>query len=458
MDVIELAGDSAAFGGNALPDRHFLRSIGRNDETVNGRGGVSAATAAGRGQCNSGVMKRSFMRIASAAIIGFGLVSAASPSIAAMVDEKPVLAFAARIAGDSARTRVVIDFEQKPEFAVHYIGSPERIVIDLQATAFGFPAEDLVARGLFKDIRYGAMDETSARIVLTAIKPVRLALAEVQPNETGGFRLVLDAEMVSKEVFTDLVKQHSWATPAALTAQDMTTAEKDDVFTVAIDAGHGGIDAGAAGAATKTPEKTITLAFARILAAKLNEQHGVKAFLTRDKDTFLSLSERVTIARQRGADLFISLHADTLAQKDIRGATVYTLSDKASDRMAENLALRENLSDQVAGVSFEGGQPEVADILLDLTRRETQAFSITLADNVVKSFEGQIGLINNPHRQAGFQVLRAPDIPSVLLELGFLSNPEDEKLLLDDTWRAKVAGLIAAGVGRYRALALAKGG
>ena len=401
---------------------------------------------------------RRLMRITCVALLSLGLCSGLSSTLAAAVDSKPLLAFAARIAGDNARTRIVIDFEEKPEFSVHYIGSPERVIIDLPATAFAFPEADLAARGLFSDIRYGTMDESSARIVLTAIRPVRLALAEVQPNEQGGFRLVLDAEMVSAEIFADLVKKQTWTTPAAAKPEDITTAAKDDVFTVAVDAGHGGIDAGATGAASKTPEKTITLAFARVLAAKLSEQKGVEAFLTRDKDTFLSLSERVMIARQHGADLFISLHADTLAQKDIRGATVYTLSDRASDRMAENLAMRENLSDQLAGFSLQSGPPEVADILLDLTRRETQAFSITLANTVVKSFEGQIGLINNPHRHAGFQVLRAPDIPSVLLELGFLSNPEDEKLLLDEGWRARVADLIANAVVRYRTQALADGG
>lgn len=139
----------------------------------------------------------------------------------------------------------------------------------------------------------------------------------------------------------------------------------------------------------------------------------------------------MTIARQNNANLFISLHADTLKQKGIRGATVYTLSDRASDRQAQELAERENKSDQIAGVAASTEPPEVADILLDFTRRETQAFSVTLAENIVSSFEGQVGLINNPHRYAGFMVLRAHDVPSVLLELGFLSNAEDEKLLLD---------------------------
>lgn len=377
----------------------------------------------------------------------------------AAAGEKPLLAFAARIAGDEARTRIVIDFETKPEFSIHYVAGPERVVVDLPATAFGFPQEDLAARGLFKDIRFGTMDEDSARIVLTAIRPVRLNTAEVQEDDNGEFRLVLDAEMTDADDFASLVREQDWGDEEEKAADDAAVAlAGTDAFVVALDAGHGGIDTGAIGATTKTPEKTITLAFARELSERLARMDGVETFLTRDGDQFLSLSERVTLARQAGADLFISLHADTLSQKDIRGATVYTLSDRASDRMAENLAERENLSDQLAGHSLKDGPPEVADILLDLTRRETQAFSITLARNVLQSFEGQVGLINNAHRYAGFQVLRAPDIPSVLLELGFLSNPEDEKLLLDEAWRAKASDLLAEAIGRYRERMVAGGG
>lgn len=391
-------------------------------------------------------------RTVSAALLA---ILALSPH--AFATQQPMLAFAARVAGDDARTRVVIDFEEKPSFAIHYIGGPERIVVDLSATAFGFPAADLAPRGLFKDIRYGTMGADSARLVFTTSRPVKLVVAEVQQNEVRGYRLVLDAEITSPQQFQEMLKTQDWTSSAAVPPQDVNPAPEDGVFTVAVDAGHGGIDAGASGAATKTPEKTVTLAFAKLLYERLNKIEGVKAFLTRDDDTFLSLSQRVVLARQHHADLFISIHADTLGQKDIRGATVYTLSDKASDRMAENLAARENLSDQLAGYSIEDARPEVADILLDLTRRETQAFSVALAENVVKSFDGQVGLINHPHRQANFQVLRAPDIPSVLLEMGFLSNPEDEKLLLDEGWRGKVAGLIADAVDRYRKRSLVDG-
>lgn len=394
-----------------------------------------------------------------------GMALYPSHSLAVGAEAKPLLALGARVAGDRARSRIVIDFDRKPDFKLHYLSKPNRIVIDLPSTAFGFNQEDFAPRGLFKDIRYGVMDSDSARIILTTERPARMVIAEVQQDEKGaGYRLVLDAEMVTDQVFAELVAEQGWgqATPVAATRGDRVASEaaapSSGKFVIAVDAGHGGIDAGATGATTKAAEKDITLAFAQAFTERLNREEGIEAFLVRDKDEFLSLSERVTIARQRQANMLISVHADTLRQSNIRGATVYTISDKASDRMAEELAARENLSDQVAGVSMPQEPAEVTDILLDLTRRETQAFSIAAANAVVKSFEGQVTLINNPHRYAGFQVLRAHDVPSILLELGFLSNKEDEALLLDPAWRGKIADLLTQAVQRYRQPLQANGG
>lgn len=391
------------------------------------------------------------------------LVASGANAVTAEPSDNRLVAYAARIAGDEARTRIVLDFDRAPTVEARYIANPDRIVVDLPATAFAFAEKDLQATGLFSDIRYGSMDATSARLVLTAARPARLVTAEVVVNEDGnGYRLVLDAELVPQQDFAALVSTQAWARPdenAAAPATVAITTPAVDEFVIAIDAGHGGIDAGATGASTKTAEKDITLAFARILNEKLKGQPGIRAVMTRDTDKFLSLSERVLIARQKGADLLISLHADTLRQADIRGATVYTISDKASDHMAAQLAERENFSDTIGGVVLPNEtEAEVNDILLDLTRRETQAFSIAMAQAVVGSFEGQISLINNPHRHAGFRVLQAPDVPSILLELGFLSNKEDEKLLLDPVWRDRVADLLVEAIKRYREPALANGG
>ncbi len=415
-------------------------------------------------------LRLKYARIAVAlllAVAGVSLNAASAAEDAPVAPADPLAAYAARIVGDRARTRIVLEFDRKPEIAVRYIGKPDRIVIDLPSTVFTFPQADLEAKGLFRDIRYGSMDADSARLVLTAERPARLVVSEVMANEGGeGYRLVLDAEMVSQQDFEKLVHDQTWTTAIADASAGVqrgdrlaaATPDASGAFVIAIDAGHGGIDAGAAGAATKTPEKEITLAFAKALAERLRGEAGIEAFLVREGDEFLSLSERVTIARQRGANLLVSFHADTLRQNNIRGATVYTISDKASDRMAEDLAERENLSDAVGGVSLSTEPAEVSDILLDLTRRETQAFSISMADSVVKSFEGQVQLINNPHRYAGFRVLQAHDVPSILLELGFLSNKDDEKLLLDPAWRVKIADLLAAAIKRYRVPVVANGG
>jgi N-acetylmuramoyl-L-alanine amidase len=368
----------------------------------------------------------------------------------------PLIAYAARIAGDDARTRVVLDFDRKPTFTLHYTAQPRRLIVDLDETAFGFAEGDLKPIGLFEDIRYGRMGEGASRIVLTSRRPVRAVLAEVQANDPGkGYRLVLDSEVIPEREFAELVRSQTWAGGERVAGgktdriDGETAAKPADDFLIAIDAGHGGIDTGAIGVETKIAEKTVTLAFAQSLANRLNQEAGVRAFLTRDSDRFISLSERVVIARQRGARLLISLHADTLRQKDIRGATVYTISDRASDHLAASLAERENLSDAIAGIEIKDEPEEITDILIDLTRRETQAFSIKMAEKVVNSFEGQIGLINNPLRHAGFRVLQAPDVPSVLLELGFLSNAEDEKLLVDPAWQAKIAELIATAIEKY---------
>jgi N-acetylmuramoyl-L-alanine amidase len=381
-------------------------------------------------------------------------------ALGARAAEAPLLAYGARIAGDDARTRVVIDFDKKPVFFVHYVANPTRVIVDLPETSFGLKPEDLAARGLFTEIRYGAMGAGSARVVLTAKKPVEITVADVKADEEGrGFRLVLDAERVTEERFSGLLEEQQWTgTVTATKTGRVVEPPAAGEFMIAVDAGHGGIDTGAIGTETKMEEKSVTLAFAGELVETLNRETGVKAFLTREKDEFLSLPERVQIARQHGANLFISVHADTLKQRDIRGATVYTISDKASDHLAANLAERENLSDEIAGITLKSEPAEVADILIDLTRRETQAFSVNLARSVVSSFEGQINLINNPHRHAGFRVLQAPDVPSILLELGFLSNKQDEKLLVDPAWRKKIAGLLAGAIRNYRSGSVANGG
>jgi len=393
----------------------------------------------------------------TAAALAVAAVAFAVPVRAA----SPLLAFAARIAGDEHRTRLVIDFDHEPEVSVHYVDSPPRVLVDLPATAFAFPKEMLQPRGVFQHIRYGAMGPGRARIVLGSEAPVRIDMKKIVENGAGnGYRLVLDAVKVSDDTFAELLKSQSWSPDASGGEGEekkvaLAPDRPGDQFTVVVDAGHGGIDSGALGI-SGTLEKDVTLAFAKAFAEALRAKN-IRVLLTRDGDEFLRLSERVEFGREHNADLFVSVHADSISIKSIRGATVYTLSDRASDRMAEALAEHENEADEVAGITLSEEPDGVADILIDLTRRETQVFSIGLADKIIAAFDGDIRLINNPHRYAGFRVLKAPDVPSVLVELGYLSNPEDEKLLNDPEWREKVAGLLTQSVIKYRSTILASG-
>ena len=205
-------------------------------------------------------------------------------------------------------------------------------------------------------------------------------------------------------------------------------------------------------------EKDVTLTFAKELRDTLAATGKYELFMTREDDEFIALDDRVRIARQHGADLFISVHADTIRLKGIRGATVYTVSEKASDAEAQALADRENLSDQLAGIEIADEQAEVADILIDLIRRETHTFSMRFARSLVGELSTTVGLINNPHRSAGFKVLKAPDVPSVLLELGYMSNAKDEQQLLSVEWRSKAAASIASAVEHFASARTGGGG
>jgi N-acetylmuramoyl-L-alanine amidase len=205
-------------------------------------------------------------------------------------------------------------------------------------------------------------------------------------------------------------------------------------FTIVIDPGHGGIDGGAS-VKGGTIEKNITLEFAKQLAAYLQKDTSLKVYLTRYDDRFIALDERVNIARKLNANLFLSLHADSIDDKSLRGATVYTLSDKASDALSQSIAEKENLSDSKGGLAIPADDKAVVDILMDLTLRETAQYSTTFARALIDSFKEKIILIHNPHRSAGFRVLRAAEIPSVLIEMGYLSNSEDEKQINTPAWR-----------------------
>jgi len=357
-----------------------------------------------------------------------------------------------KMAGDAARTRIVMRFDKEPEIRWFLLRAPHRLVVDLPQSAFSIAPDELTPIGMVTEVRYGNLDEGRSRMIVAFDGPFDVERIEVLENEDdSGHRLVADIVAGSEQGFEQAMAEQIEATGS------MQTAPKSDrvgtagepaprKFRIMIDPGHGGIDTGAQGSAG-TQEKTITLAFALELKKEL-ESHGKHdVFLTRDRDLFLGLDERVRIARQHEADLLISIHADSIRLKDFRGATVYTVADKASDAEAAAKAIRENLADEIGGIVVEDEQQGVADILADLIRRETQSFSLRFARSLVGELSTSIQMIpTNPHRYAGFRVLRAPDVPSVLLELGYLSNASDEEQLRDPEWRARAAESIISAI------------
>jgi N-acetylmuramoyl-L-alanine amidase len=373
---------------------------------------------------------------------------------------EPLVARDYKMAGDATRMRIVMNFDREPDPRWFLLRGPHRLVIDLPDTRFAIDPGELKARGLVKTVRYGQLEAGASRLILATKGAFAVDRLDVLPNESSpGYRLVADLSAVSEAAFDAAL-----AIQAETTGSTQSTAKGDRLgppvaragkpFTVVIDPGHGGIDGGAEGK-NGTVEKAITLTFAAELRDLLRAEGRYEVFMTRETDEFLRLDDRVRIARQHEADLFISIHADTISLKGIRGATVYTVSDKASDAEAQALADRENLSDQLAGIAIEEENHEVADILIDLIRRETHSFSIRFARSLVGELSSSVGLINNPHRSASFKVLKAPDVPSVLVELGYLSNAKDEEQLKSADWRGKAAASISKAIALF---ASAKGG
>ncbi|MBZ9794114.1 N-acetylmuramoyl-L-alanine amidase [Mesorhizobium sp. ES1-4] len=375
-----------------------------------------------------------------------------SPANAA---DAPLVAKGYKMAGDATKMRIVMDFDREPDIKWFLLRGPNRLVIDLPNTRFAVDAKDLKPRGLVKGVRLGEIGEGVSRVILTGKGPFAVDKLDVLKNEDGtGYRIAIDMSAASEREFDAALANQALTTGSTVSTDKGGRVGTGPVsnpghrFTVVIDPGHGGIDGGAEGL-HGTIEKNITLAFATELRDKLAAIGKYDVFMTRDTDEYLRLDDRVRIARQHEADLLISIHADTISVKGIRGATVYTVSDKASDPEAQALADRENLSDQFAGMVIKDDNKEVTDILIDLIRRETHTFSMSFAHTLVGQLSTSVGLINNPQRSAGFRVLKAPDVPSVLVELGYLSNAKDEAQLLDAEWRGKAAQSITNAVALF---------
>jgi N-acetylmuramoyl-L-alanine amidase len=366
------------------------------------------------------------------------------------------IALDVRIAGDDTVTRIVVEFDQAIEVSHRLLENPWRLVLDFGKIGYGFDEKAINRTGLVSAIRYGDMSESSSRVIFQARHPFLVRDIAVRNNaETGRHNLVIDLEVTSEEAFAKALDRSLMTSSVVNTAQKRdrlgASRGKDKTFKIIIDPGHGGIDNGARGT-RGTLEKDVTLQFAEDLRDQLQRYNGAETYMTRESDVFVSLADRTGFARQHEADLFISIHADFLRQNDVRGATVYTISEKASDAVAESIADDQNLADWVAGVELPEAEDGVADILVDLARRETLGFSVQFARLAIADMRGFARLIKNPHRFAGFRVLTAPDVPSVLLELGYLSNVDDEKLMKQHEWRRGFAERLAMAIEKFAAL------
>nr|WP_321444387.1 N-acetylmuramoyl-L-alanine amidase [uncultured Cohaesibacter sp.] len=403
--------------------------------------------------------------IAAVSLNGFGVshLHAATKSMAAAdeaeeAEDDAVVVQAVRTTGDAKKAKFVLDVSRPIGFSVFALSEPYRLVIDLPDLTFEMThsmAE--VERGMVRNFRFGNFGETRSRIVLDLNGPAKVSKAYTLPAvDNNEARLVIELSAVkegefAKQSLRDVIRVavdgETLAKEAALSEHPLAKNPKDadPRPLVVLDPGHGGIDSGAVSSKGHVESKLV-LAFALALRDHLVADGRVRVAMTRETDKFISLSKRVAFARARHADLFVSIHADTVRQRYVRGATVYTLSDKASDDVAADLAHRENRSDLLAGLEIEEKDDVVADILIDLTRRETSNHSSLYSRTLVGALESSIRLSKRPQRSAGFKVLKAPDIPSVLLELGYLSNKDDESALTSDKWRDKAIRSISKSI------------
>jgi N-acetylmuramoyl-L-alanine amidase len=409
---------------------------------------------------------RSLLLPAMLALIAgqFLLMSAAHASGIAVASD-------VRLGGDKQKSRFVIVLDKAIPFALFTLADPYRVVVDLPQVNFQLPAgSGQRGLGLIRAFRFGLFSSGKSRVVIDTTRPVRIIRSfTIPPDDSGKARLVIDMEPTKRGSFLKksaasaakrkMKRQQKRKQLAARRPGDAKIplprmkprhrgSGKKSKPVVVIDPGHGGVDPGTIGK-KGSREKKVVLAFARTLQQKLQATGLFQVFLTRNKDIFIPLRSRVGMARRSNADLFISIHADALRNRTVRGATIYTLSEKSSDAEAAALAAKENRSDIIAGVDLEDAPDELAGIFIDLAQREAKNESIKFARSATTRLQHIIRMNKNPHRFAGFRVLKSPDFPSVLIELGFLSNARDEKLLNSVRWRERTARAIAEAVRRY---------
>ena len=363
-----------------------------------------------------------------------------------------------RVSVTPERARLIIDLAGRTEFALVSLSDPDRLAIDVRAATFSVPepsGKPAGEGGMISDylVEQAAPDRVRTTLSLSAPAQVQQAYV-LDPFEGQPARLVVDIIPATAEEFAANVARDLTASSTPPPVADSSTPAGGSELAIAtkplvvIDPGHGGIDSGAE-TANGVKEKDIVLAFALRLQELLVASDRFDVALTREDDTFLRLEERVALARTNKADIFISIHADSFQQPEIRGASVYTRDENATDVLDKVLADKENKTDVIAGFAMPQMAPEVVDILLDLMRREMRHQSFMAAQAIVHQLEPSVQLRRFPVRQADFFVLQAPDVPSVLVELGFLSNADDMANLLQGEWQDRTADALARGISTY---------
>ncbi|MCS5707547.1 N-acetylmuramoyl-L-alanine amidase [Candidatus Berkiella cookevillensis] len=364
----------------------------------------------------------------------------------------------ARVWAAPDNTRVVFDISDQVEYKLFTLSNPNRVVIDFKNADWKAKGAPQLNDSNIKSFRHGVRDTHDLRVVFDlheAAKPKSFILA---PNKTYGHRLVLDLESTTKKSVEKGIEKN---TEQIISVPEVSSSlptpikrpqkqQNNKRYIVAIDPGHGGEDPGAVGRRFKTKEKDIVLQVARMLERKVNETPGLQAFLIRNGDYYVGLRQRINKARGQGADLFVSIHADSFKDSKATGASVFILSEKgASSEAARWLAESENRADLIGGISLDDKGDVLAQVLLDLSQSATKAASYELGQSVLNS----LGRVTNLHKasvqQAGFAVLKSPDIPSILVEVGFLSNHIGEENLRKAAHQEKIASALLEGVKAY---------
>lgn len=355
--------------------------------------------------------------------------------------------------------RLVFDANAKFNYNVFTLTSPKRLVIDTQNIDISPEIlNNLPENPYVNNVRAGITVDSGVRIVFDLSRPVVIKKTfMLAPQSNFKWRLAIDVQEVSESEFLSKVGASHAKNSGEYVSKSSSSSKNKPINNskdksrkriIVIDAGHGGIDPGAIGY-SGTYEKNITLSMAKELKAILDKKGKYKVYLTRSYDIFIPLRERVNISRRHNADLFISIHADSAKNRKATGLSVYTLSEAASDKEAAALAEKENKADIIAGINFADHSKDVNDILLSMAQRETNNYSAEFATLLSTRMSKIVKTVSNTHRFAGFAVLKAPDVPSVLLELGYLSNKYEEKQLKQKSYRQKLAIAASAAIDKY---------